>query len=131
MGKDVNRYHRNEDFEKRVGFAQAVKVGGLLFVSGAVSSDEHGKIIAPGDFEGQLRQVYDNIEKTLDAHGVGMDRVVKETIYVTDMAQLQRALPIRRERYGDDALPATVWVEVKALPAPQLLIEVEVIVAVD
>jgi 2-iminobutanoate/2-iminopropanoate deaminase len=48
-------------WEKDYGYAQAVKVGDTIFVSGQVSHDDKGSIIGRGDMDAQMRQAYANI----------------------------------------------------------------------
>ena len=72
-------------WEKEYGYAQAVKVGDTIYVSGQVSHDEEGNIVGLKDMEAQMRQVYNNIRKVLAQYGATMDSVVDEVLYVTDM----------------------------------------------
>ena len=70
----INKQTKNfgMPWEKEYGYAQAVKVGDTIYVSGQVSHDETGKIVGPGDMEAQMRQAYTNIKKLLAQYGRNM-----------------------------------------------------------
>ncbi|MEM8726847.1 MAG: RidA family protein, partial [Pseudomonadota bacterium] len=66
--------------------APAWRVGDLVFLSGQAAIAEDGSIVGPGDFDAQLAQTFANIERVLAAAGSDMSKIVKVTIYLTDMA---------------------------------------------
>jgi 2-iminobutanoate/2-iminopropanoate deaminase len=119
-------FHLN-GYEKDFGYSQAVLVDKTLYVSGTVSVDAEGRLIAAGDMAGQLRAAYTNVRRTLAAHHSDFDEVVKETIYTTDMESLLKASDVRLEYYDKERLPTVSWVEVKRLVDPGFLVEIEVI----
>jgi 2-iminobutanoate/2-iminopropanoate deaminase len=119
-------FHLNA-YEKDFGYSQAVLIDKTLYVSGSVSVDAAGRLVAPGDMAGQLRAAYTNIRHTLEAHGVDFQAVVKETIYTTSMDELLKASDLRFEFYDKERLPATSWVQVQRLVDPGFLVEIEVI----
>jgi 2-iminobutanoate/2-iminopropanoate deaminase len=98
-----------------------------LYISGSVSADQSGRLVAPGDMAGQMRAAYSNIQRTLAAHGADFDEVVKETIFTTDMEALLKASDLRFEYYAKERLPTTSWVQVQRLVDPGFLVEIEVI----
>ncbi len=122
----ANQTFHLRDLEKSLGYAQAVSVDDILYISGLVSMDENGNILDANDFTQQLRNVYSDILRTLHAHGATFEHVVKEVIYTTDMDALLAALPIRKDYYKRYGLPAASWVEVARLAAPEFLVEVEI-----
>src|SRR5688572_3164939 len=105
-------------FEQRFGYAQAVKVGETLYVSGCFAVDTQGRLVAPGNMAGQLRAAYQNLAATLQAHGAAFDNVVKETIYTTDMDALLGISDLRFNYYARDGLPASTWTQVERLVDP-------------
>jgi 2-iminobutanoate/2-iminopropanoate deaminase len=119
-------FHLNP-YEKDFGYSQAVLIDKTLYISGTVSVDEGGRLVAPGDMAGQLRSVYANIRRTLEAHGSDFNEVVKETIYTTDMNALLKAADLRFEFYDKERLPTTSWVQVQRLVDPGFLVQVEVV----
>ena len=72
--------------EEAYGFAQAVKVGDTVYISGQTAFVPEGRIVGVGDMEAQMRQAYASIAKLLEAYDADMGSVVDETLYVTDMA---------------------------------------------
>ena len=107
-------------------YTDAVRAGDLLFVSGCVSVDEHGKVVGEGDVVAQARQVFANIGACLAAAGASFSDVVKVTTFLTDIEDRARINPVRQEFFGD-ARPASTLVEVSALVLPEFLIEVEAV----
>jgi 2-iminobutanoate/2-iminopropanoate deaminase len=116
------------DYEKTFGYSQAILVDKTLYVSGTLPVDSNGRLVAPGDMAGQMRAVYDNIRRTLEANGASFEFVVKETVYTTDMDALLKAADLRFDYYGKEHLPAISWVEVRRLADPGFLVMVDVVV---
>ncbi|MFC5995767.1 RidA family protein [Pseudonocardia hispaniensis] len=106
--------------------AAGYTVGDLICLSGQGAIDERGQLVGIGDFEAQAAGTLDNIENVLRAAGSGLDRVVKVTIYLTDMAANFGKVVQLRERWGRP-YPADTIVEVSALAIPELLLEIDVI----
>ena len=86
-------------WEKEYGYAQAVKVGDTIYVSGQVSHDDMGNIVGLGNMEAQMRQAYANIHKLLAQYGATMDNIVDEILFVTDM---NTAFAARSQMQGGD-----------------------------
>lgn len=105
--------------------SQAIRVDRLLFVSGQAGYDAAGKIV-PGDFLAQGRQAFENLRRALEAGGSGLDRVVKVTIFVTDMADFSDVVTLRREFFSAP-YPADTIAQVSALYDPAVRIEIEAI----
>lgn len=78
-----------DDMLKRSGFpfSVAVEVDGWVFLSGALGTVPGSKGLVPGGIEAQTRQMMENIRATLQQQGLGMDRVVKCTAMLADMAE--------------------------------------------
>ncbi len=119
-------FHLN-GYEKDFGFSQAVLVDKTLYVSGSVAADQDGRLVAPGDMAEQMRAAYTNVQHTLAANGADFDKVVKETIFTTDMDALLKASDVRFEYYDKERLPATSWVQVQRLVDPGFLVQIEVV----
>ena len=66
-------------------FSEAVRVGPLLFLSGQIGTTADG--LVPGGIGPETRQTLENIETTLERHGSSMDRVVKCTVFLADIAE--------------------------------------------
>ncbi|HEV2006851.1 MAG TPA: RidA family protein [Candidatus Limnocylindrales bacterium] len=67
-------------------FSEAVRVGSMLYLSGAIGIDTTGKLV-PGGIEAETRQAMENIRAVLERHGSSMDRVLKCTAMLADMAE--------------------------------------------
>lgn len=106
--------------------APARRVGDLLFLSGQAAIAEDGSIVGHGDFDLQLGQTFANIERVLEAAGSDMSRIVKVTIYLTDMANFPKIVEARQKHFTPP-YPADTTVEVSALALPELLVEIDVI----
>lgn len=102
------------------------KAGGLLFLSGQAAIDEHGAIVGVGDFDAQLEATFAAIDRVLAAGGSDRSRIIKVTIYLTDMANFPAIVEARR-RYFTPPWPADTVVEVRALALPELMVEIDVI----
>ncbi len=112
--------------EEAYGFAQAVKVGDTVYVSGQTAFLPEGGIVGQGDMEVQMRQAYVGVAQLLQAYGADMSNVVDETLYVTDMAAAASvARKVRGEAYGEVFEVASSLIGVQALGAPDLMIEIK------
>lgn len=129
MQLDRTTFFLHEPIERRLGFARAVRVGPLLFISGTVSIDDQGQIVGKADMAAQLHLVYRNLEAVLARFEATFADVIKETIYVTDIEAFLRAGSVRAEHYRQVDPPATTGVEVRRLAHADLLVEIEVIAA--
>ncbi|MEH0196344.1 Rid family hydrolase [Caulobacter sp. CCNWLY153] len=125
-------------WEDAYGYAQAIKVGNIIRVSGQLSHDSNGKLVAPAalneqgkpaDFstmEAQMRTTYANAARLLAQFGASLDNVVEETLFVLDVdAAFAVAAKVRGEAY-DVARPqvASNLIGVTRLAFPEQLIEI-------
>jgi len=77
--------------------AQGYRVGDIIIISGQVAITEDGRII-DGDFDTQAEATFRNIQRVLEAAGSSLDKVIKVTIYLTDMqAHRSRIMELRRK----------------------------------
>ena len=129
----INKQTKNfgMPWEKEYGYAQAVKVGDTIYVSGQVSHDETGKIVGRGDMEAQMRQAYTNIKKLLAQYGVTMDNIVDEILFVTDMnTAFAAAVKCRKEIFSGTPSVASTIVQIQRLAFPELMIEIRCVAKV-
>ena len=113
-------------WEKEYGYAQAVKVGETIYLSGQVSHDEEGNIVGFRDMETQMRQTYANIQKVLAQYGATMDNIVDEVLFVTDMdSAFAAAVKCRREVFSTTPVVASTIVQIQRLAFPELMIEIK------
>ena len=78
-------------------FSQAVRVGDLVFLSGALGTVPGTLSLAEGGIEGEARQTMTNIRATLEAFGMGMPDVVKCTVMLADIAEWPAFNAVYRE----------------------------------
>lgn len=109
--------------------APAWQVGDLLFLSGQASIGADGSIVGEGDFDAQLAQTFANIETVLAAAGSDLSKIVKVTIYLTDMGNFPKIVEARK-RWFTPPYPADTTLEVRSLALPELMVEIDVIAAV-
>ena len=106
--------------------SQGFRVGDLVIVSGQAAIDERGALVGVGDFDAQAEQTFRNLQRVLEAGGSSLDRVVKVTIFLTDMANFPKIVELRG-KWFTPPYPADTIVEVTALALPELEIEIEAI----
>jgi 2-iminobutanoate/2-iminopropanoate deaminase len=110
-------------------YSQAVRSGNFLFCSGQIPLDPKPGQIVSGDIAAQTRRVLDNIGAVLRAEGLTFENIVKTTIFLTNLGDVQ----IVNEIYGSyfkQQPPARSTVQVSALPKGAN-VEIEVIAAAD
>ena len=111
------------------GFSQAWRVDGadaIAFISGQAPISAEGQLVGEGDFETQVRQVFENLQTVLEEAGLGFDAIVKVTVYLTDMSRLRDYTRIMGEFFTGHR-PASTAVGVTALARPDMMVEVEAI----
>lgn len=96
-------------------YSPALKVGNLIFASGQVPVDpKTGKMIE-GDIEAQTRRALENLKAVLKPYSIGLENVVKATIFLKDMNNYSRVNKVYGE-YFKEKFPARSCVEVSRLP---------------
>ncbi len=117
-------FNLRPSLEKEYGYTHAVKIGDDLKISGAVSMDDLGVIVAPGNMEQQMKNCYSDLEKILKHYGYTFDDVFAENIYTTDMKEFEKVLGYRNSIYKKQ-FPTGTWLEVKGLAVEGQLIEID------
>jgi 2-iminobutanoate/2-iminopropanoate deaminase len=107
-------------------FSTAIAYGDLVFVSGLVGRDPVTRQIAIGDVRAQTAQALANIQAQLERAGSSLDRVLKATVFLTDMRLFGRMNEAYVAAFSTDP-PARSCVAVTALPDEQAVVEIEVI----
>jgi reactive intermediate/imine deaminase len=103
--------------------------GRTVYVSGQVALDATGALVGTDDLKAQTRQVFENLKAALADSGGTLDDVVKITIFMTDLSQIQDFREIRNG-YFPRELPASTLVQVVRLARPDFLIEIEAVAVV-
>ena len=110
--------------EKEYGYTHAVKIGDDIKISGAVSMDIAGNLIAPGNMEQQMKNCYADLDIILKHYGCTFDDVVVENILTTNMQEFIKVAGYRNSIYKKQ-FPTGSWLGVKELALPGQLIEIE------
>lgn len=105
-------------------YSQGIVLGDLFFSSGQIPLNLKGEIVG-SDIEAQARQVFANLRAVLAEAGSSLDRVVKTTVFVKDLADFARLNAIYADEFGSHC-PARSCVEAARLPR-DVLVEIEVI----
>src|ERR1700722_16079633 len=105
------------DFESTVGYSRAVRVGPHVVVAGTTGPG------TPGDIGAQTREALRRIEIALNKAGAALSDVLRTRIYVTDISRWREVALVHAEAFGQ-IRPAATMVEVAALEARELLLEV-------
>ena len=109
--------------------SQAIRAGDFLFVSGQASIDDSGAVIGIGDFDAQAARTFHNLDRVLRAGGSSLSRIVKVTIFLTDMGNFPKIIELRRKHFSAP-YPADTLVEVSSLFSKDAMIEIEAIAVV-
>ncbi|MBK7725640.1 MAG: RidA family protein [Dehalococcoidia bacterium] len=117
-------------WEDVVGYSRAVRVGDSVFVAGTTAAEPDGAIFGGDDGYLQAKRCFEIIERALHQAGAGMRHVVRTRMFVTDIRRWEEFSKAHGEVFRD-IKPAATMVQVSALMAPGMLIEIEVDAVVD
>jgi 2-iminobutanoate/2-iminopropanoate deaminase len=104
-------------------YSPVVLSGDLVLTAGQVAFDEKGELVS-GEIEGQARQVFDNLNRCLEAAESSLDEVVKVNAFLADLADFEAYNDVYREYFS---APYPARTTVQAGLAPGLRLEVEAI----
>ncbi|MFE2042617.1 RidA family protein [Streptomyces sp. NPDC059477] len=122
---DPDTLHRIPD-----RISQIVVSGSLAFVSGQVAWDAQGNIVGATHRE-QTEQISRNLQHVLDELGVGPEAIVSETIFVVGHTPELSAVIVPTLRANGAPPPASTYIGVEALYAPEVLVEVNAVIDLD
>jgi 2-iminobutanoate/2-iminopropanoate deaminase len=109
-------------------YAQAIKVGGMLYTSGQIPLRPDGKMVE-GDITAQTQQVLSNLKAILNEAGVDFAKVIKTTVFLKNLDDFVAMNTIYAEAFGAHT-PARSTVQVAKLPK-DALVEIEVIAVLN
>jgi 2-iminobutanoate/2-iminopropanoate deaminase len=110
-------------------FSAGIKANGFVFTAGQVGTDPRTGQAAGPDVGSQTRQAIANVRAVLEAGGSSLDRLVKTTVYLSDMRLFDEMNAVYRELIPEPR-PGRTTVEAR-LARPALLVEIEGIGVVD
>jgi 2-iminobutanoate/2-iminopropanoate deaminase len=96
-------------------YSQAIAAGPLLFCSGQIPLEPGTGTLVEGDVSRQTERVLQNLAAILRAHGLGMEHVVKTTVFMTDLARFGEMNAAYAKHFPVDH-PARSTIQVAALP---------------
>ena len=114
------------DRPQQRGYSEAVitEGGKIVWLAGQTATmDDNGKSLA-SDFEGQVRQLFKNLDRTLQKAGGKLGDMVQMTVFITDVRYGDRLTQIRREVFGDN-FPGSALITITALAVPDAKIEIQ------
>ncbi|WP_323451176.1 RidA family protein [Streptomyces yaizuensis] len=123
---DVFRY--GVPAESDFGYAQAIRSGELIHISGQLSFGETGDFLHADDFAAQLRRTHLNTDRILGHYGVTRNQVVSQVLYVVDLRRNAAALARGNLAYFGDHRPASTAVGVTGLTFPGQVVEIAFVV---
>ena len=104
--------------------------GRTLWIAGhGATHDRSGKPL-DGDFDGQARQVFANLESTLARAGGKLSDIVTMTVFIIDARFGDRFIEIRRQVFPDGNFPASALITVAGFANPAMLIEIQCVAVV-
>jgi len=99
---------------QKMPFSHAIKANGLVFCSGQIPVDMETGRLTGGNIYDQTKQVLGNLKKVLAAAGSSLEKVVKVTVFMTDLGHFQEMNEAYREFFPKDP-PARSTVQVSGL----------------
>jgi 2-iminobutanoate/2-iminopropanoate deaminase len=106
-------------------YSQAIRMGELIFVSGQLALRPGASGLTGATIQEQTEQIFANLRAILEAAGSGLDKLVKTTVFLTDLADFAGMNEVYA-RHAGDRPPARSTVQVAALPSGAL-VEIEAI----
>lgn len=101
-------------------YSQAIRAGDTVYLSGQIPLDPKTMKIVEGDFEAQARRVFDNLRAVCKAAGGDFDRVVRVTVYLTDLANFAKVNEVMSQNFKEP-YPARAAIGVASLPRGSLV----------
>ena len=117
-------------YEPLIGYSRAVRVGSWVAVAGTTAAQPGGGAVGGNDIAEQTREAIRRIAAALEQVGAGLEDVVRTRMFVTDISRWEEVGRAHGEFFGA-IRPAASMLEVRALIAPELLVEVEADAVID
>ncbi len=125
------RYIKRDAAQSRAFSPAVITEGGrTVWLAGqTVIEDANGNSLS-GNFEGQVREIFARLGKTLEEAGGKLADMVTMTVSITDTRYGDQFTELRREIFGDN-FPASALITVTGLARPGMLVEVQGIAVID
>ena len=134
FSKEINEMSKEiistENAPQAIGpYSQAVKAGGLMFISGQIPLNPETGDLVSGSIEDEANQVLQNIKSICEAAGHGMEDIVKITFFLTDLGNFATVNEVMKKHFSEP-YPARATVEISGLPLG-VNVEIEAIVSTN
>ncbi len=132
MPQTLLRQYIKRDRAQSRAYSQAVVTEGgrTIWLAGQVAIEDAAGRSLVGDFDGQTREIFALLGKTLAEAGASLADMVTMTVFITDARFGDRFTALRKEIFGDN-FPASALITVAALARPEMLVEVQGIAVAD
>lgn len=119
-----DHFELRPEVEQAYGHARAARIGDGIKISGAMSMDGDGNLVAAGNLEQQMKSCHADLQEALAHYGCTIDDLVVENVNTTDMAGFIAVSGYRNTIYRKQ-FPTGTWLEVKGLALPGQSIEID------
>ena len=125
-GQEPRRRYIKRPTAQARAYSQAVitEGGRIVWLAGQVAAEDSSGNSLAGDFDGQVREVFARLNRTLEEAGGSLADMVTMTVFITDARYGDRFTELRRETFGDN-FPASALITVAGLARPEMLVEVQ------
>jgi len=124
-------YLKRERAQARAYSQAVVSNGGkVVWLAGQTTAEDSSGNSLVGDFDGQVREVFARLGKTLEDAGGALGDMVTMTVFITDARFGDRFTQLRKGIFGDN-FPASALITVAGLVRPELLVEVQGVAVID
>ena len=126
MADTIKRTNLKNERAQARGYSQAVVTEGgrTIWMAGQVAAEDSSGRSLAADFDGQVREVFARLGRTLEEAGGRLADMVTMTVFITDARLGDRFTQLRREIFGDN-YPASALITVAGLARPEMLVEVQ------
>ena len=126
MTEALTRSYLKREAAQARGYSQAVVTEGgrVVWLAGQVAGEDSSGRSLAADFDGQVREVFARLGRTLEEAGGRLSDMVTMTVFITDVRLGDRFTQLRCEIFGDD-FPASALITVAGLARPEMLVEVQ------
>ncbi len=126
MPETLKRSYVTREAAQARAYSQAVitEGGRTIWLAGQVAIDDGAGRSLAGDFDGQVKEVFARLGRTLAEAGASLSDIVTMTVFITDARLGDRFTALRREIFGGN-FPASALITVRGLARPEMLVEVQ------
>src|SRR3979490_2311054 len=126
MAEALKRSNLKNERAQARGYSQAVvpEGGRTVWLAGQVAAEDSAGRSLAADFDGQVREIFARLGRTLEEAGGRLADMVTMTVFITDARLGDRFTQLRCEIFGDN-YPASALITVAGLARPEMLVEVQ------